>query len=165
MLLNLKSSTSDINIKSSIFIEEYLQTVGMGGLSFVELFPMGRAAYSLEYLFQKYPAEQFFGESCKDSLTRDWHVHIDNYGNYLKGYCGGLSLGDARDLDSICDGIDLEEHRILEPLVTCLEKLYVLCIKGLGYRERKEDYNSECHLCLDIRKTYSTANRQKYHQL
>ena len=71
MLLNLKSSTSDINIKSSIFIEEYLQTVGMGGLSFVELFPMGRAAYSLEYLFQKYPAEQFFGESIKDSLTRD----------------------------------------------------------------------------------------------
>lgn len=123
----------------------------MGGLSYVELLPMGRVCYSLEYLFRKFSAEQFFGESCRDSLTREWHVHVDNYGNYLAGYCGGVSLGDARDLDSVCDGINLEEHPILEALVTDLEKLYVLG-EEFGYRKRKEGYVSRCHLCLDIRK-------------
>ena len=83
---------------------------------------------------------------------RDWHVHVDNYGNYMTGYCGGISLGDARDMNSIWDGINLEEHPILEALMTDLEKLYELGVKEFGYKERKEGYVSKCHLCLDIRK-------------
>ena len=67
-------------------------------------------------------------------MTLDWHAHIDNYCNYMTGYCGGLSLGDARDLDSICEGIPLKEHPILESLVTDLEKLYLLGVKEFGYR-------------------------------
>jgi hypothetical protein len=142
---------SGLGLRGSLSFEEYLRRVGMGGLSYVELLPMGRACYSLEYLFRKFSAERFFGESCRDSLTREWHVHVDNYGNYLAGYCGGVSLGDARDLDSICGGINLEERPILEALVTDLEKLYVLG-EEFGYRKRKEGYISKCHLCLDIRK-------------
>jgi len=141
-----------LSIKSALSFEEYLQKVGLSGLSFVELLPMGRAVYELGYLYRKHPATQFFGESCRESLTREWHIHIDNYGNYMTGYCGGISLGDARDMNSIWDGINLEEHPILEALMTDLEKLYELGVKEFGYKERKEGYVSKCHLCLDIRK-------------
>ncbi|MHA1364114.1 MAG: radical SAM protein, partial [Candidatus Freyarchaeota archaeon] len=68
------------------------------------------------------------------------------------GYCGGISLGDARNLDSICGGVDLEDHPILEALLTDLEKLYVLGVGEFGYSERREGYISKCHLCLDIRR-------------
>ncbi len=142
----------DFDLRGRLSFEEYLQRVGVGGLRFVELIPMGRAVYALEFLYRKFPAEHFFGESCGDSLTREWHVHVDNYGNYLTGYCGGLSLGDAGDLDSICGGITLEDYPILEALVTDLEKLYVLGVEDFGYTERGEGYISKCHLCLDIRK-------------
>jgi len=141
-----------LNIKSTLSFQEYLQKVGLSGLSFVELLPMGRAVYELGYLYRKYSATKFFGESCRESLTREWHVHVDNYGNYMTGYCGGISLGDARDMNSIWDGTDLEEHPILEALLTDLEKLYELGVKEFGYEERREGYVSKCHLCLDIRK-------------
>jgi len=141
-----------LSIKGALSFEEYLQKVGLSGLSFVELLPMGRAAYKLEQLYKKYPAKQFFNESCMENLMREWHVHIDNYGNYMTGYCGGISLGDARDLNSIFGGIDLEERPILEALLTNLGKLYELCVKEFGYKERKEGYVSKCHLCLDMRK-------------
>ena len=83
---------------------------------------------------------------------RDWHVHIDNYGNYMSGYCGGISLGDARDLNSILSGIELEERPILGALLTDMEELYELGVKEFGYKERKEGYISKCHLCLDMRR-------------
>ena len=139
------------NIKNSLSFEEYLQKAGHESLYHIELLPMGRAAYKLAYLHKKYPARQFFGESCKQELTRDWHVHIDNYGNYMTGYCGGISLGDARDLDSLHE-IDLDEKPILEALVTNLKKLYEFGVEEFGYTELSEGYISKCHLCVDIRK-------------
>lgn len=141
-----------LRVKGRLAFEEYLQRVGLDSLRFVELIPMGRAAYSLGHLFHRFPAWHFFGESCRESLTRGWHAHIDNYCNYMTGYCGGLSLGDARELNSVCEGIDLEEYPILECLVTDLEKLYTLGVEEFGYTECREGYVSKCHLCLDIRK-------------
>ncbi|MHA1579670.1 MAG: radical SAM protein [Candidatus Freyarchaeota archaeon] len=142
----------DLGVKGTLSFEEYLRRVGLEGLRFVELLPMGRAAYSLGHLYRRYSAERFFGESCLESLTRNWHVHVDNYCNYMPGYCGGISLGDARNLDSICSGVDLEDHPILEALITDLEKLYALGVDEFGYCERREGYISKCHLCLDIRR-------------
>jgi len=141
-----------LNIKSTLSFEEYLQKVGLGGLSFVELLPMGRATYKLGHLYKKYPAEHFFRESCRENLMREWHTHIDNYGNYMTGYCGGISLGDARDLNSIRGEIDIEERPILDALVTDLERLYEVGVKEFGYKGREEGYISKCHLCLDIRR-------------
>jgi len=140
------------NLKGTMSFEEYLQKAGLGSLYKIELLPMGRAPYKLGHLYKKYPAKQFFGESCAEQLTRNWHVHVDNYCNYITGYCGGISLGDARDLGSVCDGIDLEERPILAFLVTDLEKLHQFGVKEFGYKERKEGYISKCHLCVDIRK-------------
>ncbi|MEM4724244.1 MAG: hypothetical protein QXP01_04470, partial [Candidatus Hadarchaeum sp.] len=75
---------------------------------------------------------------------------IDNYGNYVPGYCGGLSLGDARDLNKLLQGIHLDELPVLRALLTSLEELYRLG-KAYGYEEL-DGYVSKCHLCTDIRR-------------
>lgn len=137
-----------LNLRGTTPFEEYLKKAAYS-LRYVELIPMGRAVYKLGDLFKKYPAKQFFGKFCREELTRPWHVHIDNYCNYITGYCGGISLGDARDFNSIRE-INLDEHPILDALATDIEKLYEIGIE-FGYRER-EGYISKCHLCVDIRK-------------
>jgi len=140
-----------LEIKDILPLEEYLR-ISPDSLRYVELLPMGRAPYELRYLYRKYPAKQFFGRSCREELTREWHVHIDNFGNYMPGYCGGVSLGDARNLNSMLKGIDLDERPILDALVTDLQKLYEIGVKEFGYKERNEGYISKCHLCVDIRR-------------
>ncbi len=124
------------------------------GLSFYSILPMARAAYMLGYLYRKYPARHFFNLSCINDLTRNWHIHIDNYCNYIPGYCAGISLGDARDIDGICQGIDLDDHPVIGMLVSDggIGKLYDFAVKEFGYRELEEGYISKCHLCVDIRR-------------
>ncbi len=148
-----------LNIKGTLPFEEYLKLMHekdayslYEGLRFPSLIPMGRAPYKLGKMYKKYPARHFFGESCREELTRPWHIHIDNYCNYMTGYCGGISLGDARDIDSICQGIDLDDHPIIEALATDLKRLYEFGVGGCGYEEHDEGYISKCHLCVDIRR-------------
>ncbi len=141
-----------LDVKGTMLFEEYLLRAGSQGFRYVELIPMGRAAYSLAGLYRRFPARQFFGESCLDSILRRWHVHTDNYGNYMAGYCGGISLGAAKELDSMFEGIDLEEMPIVNALATDIRKLYQLATEEFGYRELVEGYISKCHLCLDIRR-------------
>ncbi|HEY65920.1 MAG TPA: radical SAM protein [Caldilineae bacterium] len=140
-----------LGLKGTLVFEDYLR-IGGGALQYMELFASGRAAYALSYLFPRHPAERFFGMSCRNELIRDWHIHVDNYGNFMPGFCGGLSLGDARELDTLCrEGIDLDERPVLKALLTDLKDLYDLG-KQFGYEEMEEGYVSKCHLCLDIRR-------------
>ena len=128
--------------------EEYLRRAGHG-LQRAELLPNGRVPFKLSALFAKHPANRFFRESCRRELLRDWHIHIDNYGNYIPGYCAGISLGDARDSD-LFRGIDLDQLLVVKALLTNMRELYDLAV-GLGYKER-DGYVSKCHLCADIRR-------------
>ncbi|MBM5805613.1 MAG: hypothetical protein FJZ49_06110 [Candidatus Verstraetearchaeota archaeon] len=141
-----------LGLKNALPFEEFLRRAGRGVLQYVEMLLMGRATYTLGHLYRRYPARQFFGESCMEELTRGWHFHVDNYFNYMAGYCGGISLGDARDLDSLLQGIDLRERPILDALVTDMERLYEFGVKRFGYRELPEGYISKCHLCVDVRR-------------
>lgn len=126
------------------------------GLDQAELLLNGRAPYALGTLHQRYPAERFFGQSCEADMLRDRHMHIDSYGNYVPGYCGGLSLGDARRLRALCqDGIDLDARPVLAALLHDLENLYALGL-GQGY-EPQSGYVSKCHLCADIRRHLADA--------
>jgi len=95
-------------------------------------------------------------------LTRPWHVHVDNYCNYISGYCGGISLGDARDLDSIFRGIELDDLPIIAKLVSLrgIEQLYRFGVEEFSYKELEEGYVSKCHLCVDIRKHISQQTDQ-----
>ena len=119
----------------------------------VELLLMGRAVYKLSEFYPKYPARFFFHQPCQPPFIRNWHNHFDNYGNFLPGYCGGISLGDWRNLDELLrDGIDLSSRPILNFLVSQdFEGLFNFA-REYGYEEIKDGYISKCHLCLDIRK-------------
>lgn len=131
------------------------------GLRRVELLPMGRAVYTMAPLFSRYPAHHFFGQSCRRELTRDWHIHIDNYGNYIPGYCGGISLGDARHLEQLYEtGIDLAQFPTLDALVTDVSQLYRLGVHEHGYEALAGGYISKCHLCVDIRAHIATQTTQ-----
>ena len=68
----------------------------------------------------------------------------------MPGYCAGISLGDARGLDGLCAGIDLDELLVLGALLTSLQTLFELA-KEHGYEEQ-EGYLSKCHLCVDTRR-------------
>ncbi len=153
----------DLNIKGKLPIEDYLKLVSIVDLKRrVELFKMGRAAYTLQYLYNKHPINHFFNENCATELIRRWHCHFDNYGNFMPGYCGGLSWGDVKNLNSLCnDGIDLDEHPILRALIIGnLKDLYEFAIDKFGYREKKEGYVSKCHVCFDIRKSIVSKTNQ-----
>jgi hypothetical protein len=144
----------DLGLRGTLAFEDYLERAGHG-LQYVELFANGRVPYKLGHLFHPHPAERFFGASCRRELIRDWHIHVDNYGNYLPGFCGGLSLGDARHLDALCGGIDLDQLPILKALLTDLADLYRLG-QEYGY-QAGAGYVSKCHLCLDIRRHLARA--------
>lgn len=122
--------------------------------------PMGRAVYNLKLFYPKFPAKFFFREHCLEDLTRPWHIHIDCYNNYIPGYCAGISLGDARKLEEIVQGVELDDRPILKALATNLGELYKFAVKEYGYRERRDGYISKCHLCLDIRKHIISVTKE-----
>ena len=61
-------------------------------------------------------------------------------------------MGDARDIDSISQGIDLSKRSILSALARDLKHLFELGVERFDYKELRGGYISKCHLCLDVRK-------------
>ncbi len=120
-----------------------------------EFFLSGRAPYEVPDYgvsgLETRPAEYWFDKSCPTSLLREWHDHVDNYGNYVPGYCGGLSFGKIEDLPRLMDeGLPAEEYPVLSLLIEDdMAGLYDLA-RGYGYRAR-DGYYSKCHLCTDLR--------------
>jgi hypothetical protein len=120
-----------------------------------EFFLNGRAPYAMEEfdLFARYPAGRFFSVPCTPSFLRSWHNHFDNYGNFMPGYCGGLSLGECRQLDALLEqGIDLDTRPVLSYIIADNFEGLLAFAGEQGYRERPAGYLSKCHLCADIRK-------------
>jgi len=143
-----------LGIGARISLEDYLELTNKEDLTQkVELFLMGRAAYRLKEFYPPYPAQRFFEDPCRPQFFRDWHNHFDNYGNFLPGYCGGISLGHWRNLNSlITDGINLDNYPVLSFLIA--EDIHGLLnfAHDFGYHESPQGYVSKCHLCLDLRK-------------
>ncbi len=151
----------ELGIESTLSLENYIGKTGLGGFDYAEMIPMGRFPYKLGHLFKRQKAGFFLGQSCEARLTSPYHIHIDNYGNYMGGFCGGISLGDAHDLSSIFMGLDLDKRPVLKALVTGIEELYKIG-KEFGYDDLPEGYVSPCHLCIDIRKhLIQTTNKFK----
>ena len=143
-----------LGIKDKISIEDFLKlTKNEYFIDKVELFFMGRATYRLKNFFPTYPAHVFFTIPCQPPFLRDWHNHFDNYGNFMPGYCGGISLGNWQNLnDLLKNGINLEDYPILRHLIANdMEGLFRFAT-DLGYVESQSGYLSKCDLCLDIRK-------------
>jgi hypothetical protein len=94
--------------------------------------------------------------------VRNWHNHFDNYGNWLPGYCGGISLGNWHDLDLLIDGgLDLNEQPVLGFFIKQDFAGLLRYAKDFGYEESPAGYISKCHLCVDIRKYLVTKQEFK----
>jgi len=143
-----------LGITDKISIEDYLKlTQGESLSKNVELFLMGRATEQLNTLYPGYPATSFFNVPCQPPILRNWHNHFDNYGNFMPGFCGGISLGSWFDLDRLIkEGVDLEKRPVLKYLINDDMKGLLHFAKGMEYIEISDGYVSKCHLCLDIRK-------------
>jgi hypothetical protein len=140
--------------KDRVSFEEYLTYESRETLlRNVEFFMMGRAPYVLRDIFPSSPASSFFNEPCITPFLRTWHNHFDNYGNYVPGFCGGISLGDCRNLDTLLkEGIELDDYPVLGFLVNDdMEGLMRFAIDH-GCRESPEGYFSKCHLCTELRR-------------
>jgi len=145
-----------LGITGRMALEDYLRSESDDISGNVELFLMGRAAYRLAAFYPRYPAEYLASQPCLPPLLRSWHNHFDNYGNYLPGYCGGISLGNWRDLDRILEqGINPERRPVLWLLASRDFTGLLRFASDFGYRESRGGYISKCHLCIDIRKHLS----------
>jgi hypothetical protein len=154
-----------LGIREKISLDDYRAlTKGEDLTEKVELFLTGRAACQLKMFYPRFPARRYFNELCRPPFLRDWHNHFDNYGNIMPGYCGGLSLGQWQDIDHlITEGINVEEHPILNYLISeDMEGLFHFAMDH-GYRESSDGYVSRCHLCLDIRK--HLVLKKDFHEL
>ncbi len=145
-------------IKDQVSFKDYLMLENNNDLfRNVEFFVSVRAPYRLnkylEDLIPKHPPSYFFNMPCVPEFLRSWHNHFDNYGNYLPGYCGGLSLGSCLDLKNLLrEGIEIEEYPILRFFVNNDMGGLFTFAKEFGYKEPREGLFSKCHLCIDIRK-------------
>ncbi|MBW1983018.1 MAG: hypothetical protein JRJ12_17605, partial [Deltaproteobacteria bacterium] len=148
-----------LGIKQKISLEDYLQRTGGESLTGrIELFLMGRAARKLRRFYRKHPGSCFFTVPCQPPLFRTWHNHFDNYGNFMPGYCGGISLGSWFEIDRLAtEGIDLQEQPVLAFLIKGdFEGLFRFA-RDLGFQEREEGYVSKCDFCLHMREHLAAA--------
>lgn len=153
-----------LGIKDKVSFDKYLQLENRTDFARnTEFFFMGRAPYSLtnelDNLFPKYPSNSLLNMPCSPPFLRNWHNHFDNYCNFIPGYCGGITLGDCRELDNLLKiGIDLKEYPVLKYLINeDLQGLLQFAV-DFGYSENEDGYYSKCHLCVDLRKYLNTKD-------
>jgi len=156
---------TDLELRGTLRLEEYLRLEGITGfIRNVEFFMMGRAPYSLggmlRVAFPPLPAGRLLDEPCQPPFVRDWHNHFDNYGNYVPGFCGGISYGDCRNLDElIARPLTPGERPVLDMLMREDLRGLLGLAGGMGYVESEGGYLSRCHLCVDIRKHLASTGR------
>lgn len=126
-------------------------------LNNVEFLVMGRAPYKLKDIIQEFYSGQqpdyFLKERCMPTFLRTVHNHFDNSGNYMPGFCGGISLGDCRKLDELLkEGVDTEHYPVLGFLIEEDLKGLLEFARDFGYSKLQDGYFSKCHLCMDIRR-------------
>ncbi len=145
-------------LKDKMPFEEYLKLERKEDLlRNVEFFVMGRAPFRLQetlrVLIRQRSAEDVSRQPCNPPFLRSWHNHIDNYGNYVPGFCGGISLGDSRQLDQLLrEGVDLRQRPVLNFIANDDFDGLLALARQSGFEPSPQGYLSKCHLCLDLRK-------------
>lgn len=86
-------------------------------------------------------------------FLRPLHNHFDNYGNYVPGFCAGVTLGDCRKLDELLrEGVDTVRFPVLGLLMEEDLKGLLALARERGYQESAQGFYSKCHLCMELRK-------------
>ncbi len=121
----------------------------------------GRSGYRLGHLTTKKKTPRFIDENCRTEILYAQHSHFDVYGNYIAGFCGGLTVGDWHELPELLGKYRREDY---PPLIEILinkgpHGLYKLAQRDYGYKPLRCGYAGKCHLCVDVRKHLSAFDR------
>ncbi|NIM93365.1 MAG: radical SAM protein [Anaerolineales bacterium] len=139
-------------------IEHYVETFGeeAAGRLFWEgygLISGGRSAYKLGHLTNRHSPEAYRTNNCRREILYAHHSHMDLYGNFISGFCGGLSEGDWHDLPGLMD--DFERGRYPQIINTLIESgpygLMAFARQAFDYQPNEDGYVGKCHLCVDVR--------------
>jgi hypothetical protein len=139
-------------------LEAYTQTYGsqQAGRFFWQgygLISGGRSGYKLGHLVDRKPPESFRGERCHHEILFAHHSHLDLYGNFISGFCGGLTAGDWHNIPKV---IQDYERGVYPPLIKILIDegpygLFNYASEQYAYRMLYDGYAGKCHLCVDVR--------------
>lgn len=130
------------------------ETAGMMFWDGYGLISGGRAGYNLGRLKELDNAEEFRQENCLAEILFAPHSHLDPYGNYISGYCGGLRTGSWREIDKLSSNL---QSGIYSDLIGRLIEqgpygLYTLALEQYQYTPLPGGYVGKCHLCVDVRR-------------
>lgn len=114
----------------------------------------GRCGYRLGSYVSRRMLEQFAGLHCAAELLQSPHSHFDLYGNFIPGFCGGLTLGPWREHR------DLQLSYVQKSLPQIVQILLEQGPHGLaqyaaeryGFAADEDGYADKCHLCTDVRR-------------
>ena len=114
----------------------------------------GRSGYRLGHLIKGRPATDFRSENCQREILYAHHSHFDLYGNFISGFCGGLTVGDWHDLPLLLE--HFQSGIYPELISTLLDKgpygLFTFAQEAYGYEPLEQGFAGKCHLCVDVRK-------------
>ncbi len=114
----------------------------------------GRSGYKLGHLVPRHAATAFAQADCATDILYAHHSHFDLYGNFISGFCGGLTVGDWHDLPQLLT--DFQGGRY-PPLIEVLVErgpygLFEMAQEQYSYEPLPEGYVGKCHLCVDVRR-------------
>jgi hypothetical protein len=100
------------------------------------------------------PAQAFAEADCVADVLYAHHSHFDLYGNFISGFCGGLTVGDWRDLPRVLADFSAGRYpALIEVLVhRGPYGLLQLASDQHGYQPLADGYAGKCHLCVDVRR-------------
>jgi hypothetical protein len=114
----------------------------------------GRSGYRLGNLIPRQPPESFAELTCRSELLYSAHSHFDLYGNFIPGFCGGISVGSWRELPRTVANF---VKGIFPELIGILMEngpfgLYEYARRHHHYSSLDLGYAGKCHLCVDVRR-------------
>ena len=169
VLLNTAEAFQELvamNVDDTIELERYLEAKGREEAALTiagdyGLVPNGRAALALADLFERQPAENFFGEACDRELASPHHVRVDGWGNVSSQNCAGICLGNLLDETSPIGKTDWADRPVVRRLISGgVEALLAWAESAYDYQRDIMGYTSKCHLCLDIRRHLASQDPQ-----
>ena len=124
------------------------------------LIPGGRSGYRLGYLRQGLPVEAFEHLTCQQDILFAPHSHFDLHGDYIPGFCGGLSLGSWKEFDQLQASAREGDYPSLVRYLIDGGPFYLfkMAQADYSYKSRSEGYVGKCHLCVDVRRHLKTQD-------
>jgi hypothetical protein len=156
----LRSFGSDNPIPLTHYIDLYgAEKAGQLFWQGYRLISGGRSGYALGELTVKKPATAFQHQNCLQEILFAHHSHFDLYGNYISWFCGGLSVGNWRDLPTLLTEYSAGDFPpLIERLVASGPfGLFRYAADRHGYEEAPHGYAGKCHLCVDVRRHLTRA--------